>query len=427
MRGIQNFFAAVAVVGSVVWTTHSFGADAELDALNLEAAPPATEQTKPAQARVYGQVAAGVAENRYGQGRERPTRVSLDAHYATRLTPAWKALISDRIDQIHPPTRGADSVINTLREAYATWQDSAQELTFDVGRVNLRTGPAYGFNPTDFFRAGSVRASVSTDPIALRDSRMGTVAVRAQKLWLGGSATAVYAPKLGNQRSNSGLSLDLGSTNDTRRGMLTMSQQFSNGFEAQWLAYKSAGKAVQWGASATYLVTDAAVAFVEGSTGRERSIASRAWAGGAGPEQRTNRFAGGFTLSLPGAMSVTTEVQHNGAALDSKSWGQAFGLGGAERLGAYLLSADQAQDLAARKAILLYLTKKGFVFSQVDATFLIRMNTQDRSKLTWLELRTALTQFEFALQLQQNDGGASSEYGLIPTRRSAQAVLTYRF
>ena len=415
------------MVGSVVWTTHSFGADAELDALNLEAAPPATEQTKPAQARVYGQVAAGVAENRYGQGRERPTRVSLDAHYATRLTPAWKALISDRIDQIHPTARGADSVINTLREAYATWQDSAQELTFDVGRVNLRTGPAYGFNPTDFFRAGSVRASVSTDPIALRDSRMGTVAVRAQKLWLGGSAAAVFAPKLGNQRSNSGLSLDLGSTNDARRGMLTVSQQFSNGFEAQWLAYKSAGKAVQWGASATYLVTDAAVAFVEGSTGRERPIASRAWAGGAGPEQRTNRFAGGFTLSLPGAMSVTTEVQHNGAALDSKSWGQAFGLGGAERLGAYLLSADQAQDLAARKAVLLYLTKKGFVFSQVDATFLIRMNTQDRSKLTWLELRTALTQFEFALQLQQNDGGASSEYGLIPTRRSAQAVLTYRF
>ena len=427
MRGIQNLFAVGMVAGSVVWTTQAFGADAELDALNLEAAPPATEQTKPAQARVYGQMAAGVAENRYGQGRERPTRVSLDVYYATRLTPAWRAFISDRVDQIHPPARGTDSVVNTLREAYATWQDSAQELTFDMGRVNLRTGPAYGFNPTDFFRAGSVRASVSTDPIALRDSRMGTVAVRAQKSWLGGSIAAVFAPKLSNQRSNSGLSLDLGSTNDTRRGMLTMSQQFSNGIEAQWLAYKSAGNAVQWGGSATFLVTDATVAFVEGSTGRERSIASRAWAGGARPVQRTNRFAGGFTLSLPGAMSVTTEVQHNGAALDSKSWVQAFGLGGAERLGAYLLSADQAQDLAARKAVLLYLTKKGFVFSQVDATFLIRMNTQDHSKLTWFELRTALRQVEFALQLQQNDGGAGSEYGLIPTRRSAQAVLTYRF
>ena len=184
---------------------------------------------------------------------------------------------------------------------------------------------------------------------------------------------------------------------------------------------------MQWGGSATFLVTDATVAFVEGSTGRQRSISSRAWAGGAGPVQRTNRFAGGFTLSLPGAMSVTTEVQHNGAALDSKSWGQAYGLGGTERLGAYLLSADQAQDLAARKAVLLYLTKKGLGFSPVDATFLIRMNAQDHSKLTWLEFRYVLRQIEFALQLQQNDGGSSSEYGLIPTRRSAQAVLTYRF
>ena len=48
-----------------------------------------------------------------------------------------------------------ENVINDLREAYATWEPR-ERLFIDAGRINLKSGVALGFNPTDFFKTRAV-------------------------------------------------------------------------------------------------------------------------------------------------------------------------------------------------------------------------------------------------------------------------------
>jgi hypothetical protein len=40
--------------------------------------------------------------------------------------------------------------VNSLREAYLSWQPEGGNMVMEFGRINLRYGPGYGYNPTDF-------------------------------------------------------------------------------------------------------------------------------------------------------------------------------------------------------------------------------------------------------------------------------------
>ena len=57
--------------------------------------------------------------------------------------------------------------MNSLREAYLSWQPASGASILEAGRINLRYGPGYGYYPTDFFRDGSLRTSTTADPLAL--------------------------------------------------------------------------------------------------------------------------------------------------------------------------------------------------------------------------------------------------------------------
>ena len=409
-------------------STASWAATDELDALKLEAEPVNAEKTAPRATRVLAEVAFGQAQQRYGLGSESLQRASLDVLYQARLAPGWRAVVSDRLDVVHPKA-ASDSAVNTLREAYMGWQDDAGQRAVEFGRINLRAGPGYGYNPTDFFRAGSQRTVTTVDPIALRDNRMGTVALRAQNTWSGGSLALALAPKLASKPSDSGFNLDLGATNDRHRAQLVLSQKVGDGVSAQLLAFKQDGQSIAIGASATALLSDALVSHAEWSGAREPRLASRVVGSGlAAVATRADRAVLGLTLSAPGATTLTAELQYNGFALSGSQWSAlATGAGGVQRLGAYLLTADQRLDLAARRAVLLYATKKNLMVKNLDLTALMRLNVDDDSRLTWLELRYQWASAELALQWQQLQGGAVSEFGVLPTRSSLQLVGTYRF
>ena len=54
------------------------------------------------------------------------------------------------------------------------------DTLIDLGRINVRNGVALGYNPTDYFRAGAVRAAVSVSPASLKENRQGSVMLRGQ-------------------------------------------------------------------------------------------------------------------------------------------------------------------------------------------------------------------------------------------------------
>lgn len=404
------------------------GADTDADALNLESAP-ATGKATPAGARdtrIFVEGALGNASQRYQLNSRDIWRASFDISHTARLGTGLRAVFSDRLDQIHPRDPGLDETVNSLREAYLSWQPDGGNTVVEFGRINLRYGPGYGYNPTDFFRDGSLRALTTADPFALRENRMGSVMLRAQRLWANGSLSVAYSPKLANRPDTDGWSLDLGSTNNRDRGLIALGTQFSQSVSSQLLVYKEAGLSPALGANLTALLSDAAVGHLEWSRGNEPNLLSRAFAL-AGSNATRNRFVGGATYTTLGKLSLTAEYQYNGFALNQSGWAALGASPIAQAQVAYLRESLRLQDIAPRQAYLIYVTQKGLGLKNLDLTAYLRINAEDQSRLAWIELRHHWTSFDLTFQLQQHMGRPATEFGILPDRRIMQILGTYYF
>ena len=409
---------AVSAMLHAVAVRAADGSDA--DALALTSAP--VESTQGA-TRFFIEGALGRADQRYQPGWRNIGRVSLDLSGSFRLAPEWRAVISDRLDALHPSDPGADATVNSLREAYVSWQQGSGATLVDLGRVNLRYGPAYGYNPTDFFRDNTLRTMTTVNPLALRENRLGTFVLRGQQLWGDTGVSLAYAPKLASRASAEGASIDAGATNNRSRALVTLSTRLTERISSQFLVYDESGLGPQMGASTTALLTDAIVAFAEGSRGREPDLLTRALKASE-PQHARNRFVGGVTVTPFPRLSLTGEYQYNGFALDKAGWAAAS-VGGPAALGAYLLEAQRLQELASRQAWFAYATLKDAGTKNLDLTALLRVDANNHSRLGWLELRYHWARTDVALQLQQQSGRQLSEYGLAPYRRSVQLIASH--
>jgi hypothetical protein len=401
----------------------ALGADAEADALNLESAPEVAPEAA-RNTKFFIEGAIGNASQRYLPESRDIGRVSLDFSHSAPLAPGLRAVMSDRLDRIDPRDAGADETVNSLREAYLSWQPEAGNTVVEFGRINLRYGPGYGYNPTDFFRDGSLRVLTTADPFALRENRLGSVMLRAQHLWTGGSLSVALSPKLADHPNPDGWSLDLGSTNNRDRALIALGTQFSQRVSSQVLVYKEDGRSPVLGVNLTALLSDAAVAHLEWSRGSEPDLLSRALTL-PGASTARNRFVGGLTYTTLGKLSVTAEYQYNGFALNQSNWA-ALGAAPATQL-AYLREALRLQELAPRQAYLIYITQKSLWLKDLDLTAYLRFNPGDDSRLAWVELRHHWPSFDMTLQLQQNMGNSTSEFGILPDRRVVQMLGTYYF
>ena len=402
-----------------------FDARAQTDPLALESAPVEKVESSSGGIKMFVEGSVGNASQRYQPGSLNTRRASFDISYSGRIGTGLRAVFSDRVDVIHPAAAlGADTTVNSLREAYLSWQPDGGDTVVDFGRINQRNGPGYGYNPTDFFRDGSLRVLTSADPFALRQNRIGSVMLRAQRIWNSGSLSAAYSPKLATRPNADGWSLDLGSTNNRDRGLIALGTKISENINTQLLLYKEESQSATLGFNMTALLSDAAVAHLEWSRGHEPDLLSRALPVPVNKVTR-NRFVGGVTYTTLGKTSITAEYQYNGFGLKQSNWAALGAMPGAQ-LG-YLRESLRLQELAPRQAILVYITPKGLWLNDLDLTAYLRFNPGDNSKLAWLELRHQWPNFDLAFQLQQNIGRPNSEFGILPDRRSIQFLGTYYF
>src|ERR1700756_887782 len=177
-----------------------------------------------------------------------------------------------------------ESLTNDLREAYLGWEPLGG-LFLDVGRINVKSGVALGFNPTDFFRTRAVVEPLSVDPVVLREDRLATLMLRAERVWTRGSLTAAYAPAVA---SNSPIynSFDLRSfdpmfdrTNAHDRWLLKGTVDVADEFSPELLAYASQGR-VRLGANLAENIGKSLVTYLEWSGGRQGTVSSDALAFG---------------------------------------------------------------------------------------------------------------------------------------------------
>jgi hypothetical protein len=398
-------------------------ADVEEEALKLADQPAA----KPQQAgdwRFFVEAALRDVRQRNPEAEVYEGRLSFDVRFDKVFAPGWRAVFADRLDMTRTEVSGGDRDVNTLKEAYLSWQ-AAPDRIADLGRVNVRNGVALGYNPTDYFRAGALRSVVSLDPVSLRENRMGTGMLRGQALWESGSLTALYSPKLDDAPGTGDFDPDFGSTNVRDRWLVTLSQKLVGTFSPQWLLQGGAGQSPQLGLNATAVPNDATVLYFEWSGGRSPSLPAQA---GIAPDDTAfrSRVATGVTYTTPGNLSLTAEYQYNGAGLDSAGW-DALRSGPPATYVQYREFAARQQDPPTRHNLFFYALWQDMLVKHLDLALMLRRDVLDESRLQWLEARYHWPKVDAAFQAQLNTGEPGSQYGAVPERRVLQALVRYYF
>jgi hypothetical protein len=277
-------------------------------------------------------------------------RLLLDLRDAWQLGQATRLIISDRVnlraegDLSFP---GHENVVNDFREAYMEWRP-ADQTYLAIGRINLKSGIALGYNPTDYFKTRTVSEPLSADPTVLREDRLGTVMLRLQHIWRGGSLTLAFAPRLRRESpiyANIDLpSFDpmLGRTNSDDRLLLKSTVDLSRDFSPEVLVYHD-GHGTRVGANISMTMGQSVVAYAEESVARRPDLtaealdfgrATGALPAGAPNELSTprgrslkNELAVGASYTTSSRVTWNFEYHLNQGGFTSKEWDRWFAIG----------------------------------------------------------------------------------------------------
>ena len=179
------------------------------------------------------------------------------------------------------PNRG--NLTHDLRELYASTEPRPRDYV-DAGRINVKSGVALGFNPTDFFKARAVVDPLTADPSALRENRLGTLMLRAQHVGERATVSALYAPRvtdpapIGDDRYR-GFDPLFDRTNGTNRWLVKASAQLGNGVNPEAMLFGENGQ-VKTGVNLAESVGQSTVVYAEWAGGRQLGIADQALAFG---------------------------------------------------------------------------------------------------------------------------------------------------
>ncbi|AMC33830.1 hypothetical protein [Janthinobacterium sp. B9-8] len=345
---------------------------------------------------------------RLEHGYENTQRRSLDFRLDTRLAADWRVVLADRLDGFGPGWQDPKSKVNTLKEAYVSWQP-VDDMILDFGRINTRYGVGLGYNPSDYFKEGAVRSVVSVAPASLRENRQGSVMLRGQKLWAGGAFTALISPKLANYADRDAFSLDGGASNPRNRYLLALSQ--NGAISSQFLIFGDADSQPQLGLNLTGLLNDATVLHAELSTAKE---------GG-----RVYRLVSGLTWTSESKLSLSLEYQYDGGAKNAAEW-QALQGRPLQDYWRYRSEVQSRQSMLTRQATMAQ-ARWPDLMPQLELAAMWRHDLIDSSDMAWFEARYHFKTVDVAWEWQLNRGNALSQYGALPERRSSSLSLKYFF
>lgn len=399
------------------------------------------------------------------QGRQNPTlprsgtdewigRADLNMVDMWTLSPDLTATLSNRINVLgrkydHSASRH-DATFD-FREGYLAWS-SAATFYVDVGRINVRNGAAIGWNPTDFFKAGSSLAQTSADPSSVRNDRLGTAMMRIQYLWSGGSVGIALAPKLQTQAlldgsMHSGFDAHFDRTNAQDRYLLTASFDVAD-LSPQLLAYGETGMS-RIGLNISRPIGDNIVAYAEWSGGNQKGLAARAVEFGQQtgvlpdalpllPGSDANAHFQqdavlGASVVLAGKLTLNLEYHYHESGLSGSALRNAFAAASAApaTLGSewwYVrdFAADRQEPTARRQIFIRAAANDAFVRDLDISTFAFE-DIHDQSVFTQLSASYHISDlYTVSLLLSKTFGGLKTEYGALPTM-SSETVQIVRY
>ena len=386
-------------------------------------------------------------------------RVFVDVRREWRVGRRLTLAFSDRVNvraehDLAFPTQ--QNVINDWREGFISWQVSGTTYV-DAGRINLKNGAALGFNPTDFFKTRAVVEPLSSDPAVLREDRLGTLMLRAQRIWTVGALTVAFAPPVSQMTpiySNTNLpsvgpSFDR--TNAHARLLVKTSVNAAADFSPELLVYHENGR-TRFGLNVTRGLGQHVVAYAEWAGGAEAGVIDDALTFGrdtgvfpvGGPSVLPDDSAAPFQedLSVGGSFSprpkvtVNVEYHFHQAGFDKRDWEQWFAAG--ERTTSTSLAAGQLwfirsyaldrQDPLTRHSLFGRVDWVDAFVRHLELTGFVNMDVYDRSSLVQIAADYfASNKWTVGVQASLNAGGPGSDFGSVPRRGGLLVKLARYF
>jgi len=277
-------------------------------------------------------------------------RLLLDVRQQWPLAGTMHLILSDRLNlrfenDILAPNH--ENLANELREAYVSVEPWTRTYV-DIGRINLKSGVALGYNPTDYFKTRAVVEALSADPAVLRDDRLGALLISAQHVGTAGSLALAFAPALlrpsafSSNLELSSTDLMLGRTNAESRILLKASLNVKQGLSPELLLFR-AGNATRFGVNLTRSLNARTVAYLEWSGGRATSLIDEAWQFGidsgmvpptapapledGGRSSFRHELAVGASYTAGTHATFNVEYHLNTAGMTNADWKRWFALG----------------------------------------------------------------------------------------------------
>ena len=348
------------------------------------------------------------------------------------------------------------NLINEWREGFVSWEifDSTY---VDAGRINLKSGAALGYNPTDFFKSRAVVEPVSADPSVLREDRLGTLMLRAQRIWTGGALTVAFAPAISHVSpiaSDSTLpSIDpsFDRTNASARLLVKGSINVAADFSPELLVYHEGGR-TRFGLNITRGIGQNVVAYAEWTGGAEPSVVDDALAYGRDarvlpvgapsvlPDDSASTFredlSVGGSFSTKAKLTFNVEYHFHQAGFDKRDWERWFMAGdgatsaslAARELWFIRSYALDRQDPLTRHSLFARADWVDAVVRHLELTGFINIDMYDGSSLVQLTADYfASSKWTVGVQGSVNVGGAGSEFGSLPQRGNLLVKLARYF
>ena len=327
----------------------------------------------------------------------------------------------------------SQAVRNDLREAYVSWEPAPQYY-LEAGRINLRNGIALGFNPTDFFKSRTTVSQASLDPSVQRSNRLGTVMLRGQRIWDGGSLTVAYAPKLYGPAplaSSSGFGLNLDRTNTADRIEAALNIDVED-FSPQFLVYHASGR-THFGFNVSHPIGQSVIAYAEWAGGVQPNAITDAIAFGKAtgtlpsfvpvlPPTDTSRafrndFAAGASWTSASEITINLEYHYRQAGLTKQDWRNWFTIGSSGGTTAQELwfvrgvVGDQQQPITQQQIFARADASDAFV-EHLELGGFAMVNLYDGSALAQLYASYNISDnLSAGAYVSGNLGGARSEWG----------------
>lgn len=349
----------------------------------------------------------------------------------------------------------AEDVRFDIREGYLS-MNASDSFYVDFGRINIKTGVSMGYNPTDYFKVNSVVDRTTEDVSQLRDSRMGALVVRSQKLSDNSSFSIALSPEISHRNDRwytdekiYGLNLD--KNNDRSRVLIKYSYRIYEDFSPEMVFYNESGNN-NFGLNLIKTVGEKIVAYAEANVGKRYNLidealleirkadrvaaaVNRYFPSDAGTSYR-RQLSLGASYTTDSNISTNLEYHYNQSGLSKDDWGNWFKAG-----------ADPSSSAAAYGQLLSIrdlarirnepISKHSlFIRSQVDDVFVNNLTITGQVMVDLIDY-SSLFQLEALYNMNSNtllafrhvnfNGTDKSNYGSLPYLMTTSIQLDYYF